>query len=166
MQVKYNHSEHSRTHSKNPIMPQTCQRFIPKGIVPSGSVFETNNQIILHETSCDEIWHRAKRIVGLSADTRISFQKRCCCAIFSQLVNPWEWLTPNISLQFHRWIKHYGHENEWNYHQLWNILLLSKFFLIVAQELKRELMHASVRVERLKVGLSSVLNNDDLKWYQ
>lgn len=43
------------------------------------------------------------------------------------------------------------------------ILLLSKFFLIVAQELKRELMHASVRVERLKVGLSSVLNNDDLK---
>lgn len=60
MQVKYNHSEHSRTNSKNPIMLQTCQRFIPKGIVPSGSVFETNNQIILHETSCDEIWHRAK----------------------------------------------------------------------------------------------------------
>lgn len=37
---------------------------------------------------------------------------------------------------------------------------------ILAQELKRELMHASVRVERLKVGLSSVLNNDDLKLYQ
>ena len=90
MQVKYNHSEHSRTNSKNLIMPQTCQRFIPKGVVPSGNVFETNNQIILHETSCDEIWHRAKRIVGLSADTRISFQKRCCCAIFSQLVNPLE----------------------------------------------------------------------------
>ena len=47
------------------------------------------------------------------------------------LQKPKEWLASNFSLQYHPWIKHEGHKNEENDHQL-NMVLIIKQILSVS----------------------------------
>ena len=48
----------------------------------------------------------------------------------SYAVNPQECLAWNFSLQYHPWIKHSGHENEENDHQLKRIAIVQQILLI------------------------------------
>ena len=48
----------------------------------------------------------------------------------SYAINPQECLASNFSLQYHPWIKHKGHENEENDHQLKRIAIVQQILLI------------------------------------
>ena len=46
------------------------------------------------------------------------------------LFNPQEWLATNFSLQYHPWIKHEGHKNRGNDHQLKKLLIVEHILLV------------------------------------
>ena len=46
------------------------------------------------------------------------------------LIDSWEWLASNFSLQYHPWIKHKGQENKGKDHQLKKLLIVTQILLV------------------------------------